>query len=195
MADEKDKEFFRMAVNLNKYRSAVLAHQTILQAIELLGGNGTIETFAILPRLLRDNIVYENWEGTHNVLLAQVQRDIRRYGISSAFFYEIEKILHSIEEESMRSTAKDESHKLAAELDEVLKMDELTAAIYFRPLMDRLTDLYYAVCLAQEGEWERREKRDRTKLRLADLFLKRHALGFEPKDISYYDDQVSRLCH
>mgnify|MGYP000450679406 CR=1 FL=1 len=39
----------------------------------MLGGNGAIESFSVLPRLLRDNVVFENWEGTHNVLLVQVQ--------------------------------------------------------------------------------------------------------------------------
>ena len=39
-----------------------------------------------------------------------------------------------------------------------------------------------------------REKKDRTKLRLAKLFFDRNVLGKEPKDIAYYDDLVSRLC-
>lgn len=73
-------------------------------------------------------------------------------------------------------------------------MDELTAAIYFRPLMDRLTDLFYSGALAAEGEWIQEEKGDRTKLRMARLFFDRHVAGREPKDIAYYDDLVSRLC-
>ena len=38
----------------------------------MLGGNGTIEDFSPLPRLYRDAMVFESWEGTHNVLCAQV---------------------------------------------------------------------------------------------------------------------------
>jgi hypothetical protein len=45
-----------------------------------------------------------------------------------------------------------------------------------------------------EGQWEIVEKKDRTKLRLAALFLNRRAAGKGPKDITYYDDMVSRLC-
>ena len=57
-------------------------------AIEVLGGNGAIETFSVLPRLLRDNVVYpENWEGSHNVLRAQVLRDCARLGVHEGFFY------------------------------------------------------------------------------------------------------------
>jgi alkylation response protein AidB-like acyl-CoA dehydrogenase len=70
--------FHRMALGLNKMRSAISAHEVVVSGIEILGGNGAIESFSVLPRLLRDNVVYENWEGTHNVLLSQTLRDCRR---------------------------------------------------------------------------------------------------------------------
>jgi hypothetical protein len=38
----------------------------------------------VLPRLYRDAIVYESWEGTHNVLVAQVLNDLRRLPILDA---------------------------------------------------------------------------------------------------------------
>jgi hypothetical protein len=57
------------------------------RGIEVLGGNGAIETFSVLPRLLRDNVVYENWEGSHNVLRAQVLRDCARLGVHEGFFH------------------------------------------------------------------------------------------------------------
>jgi alkylation response protein AidB-like acyl-CoA dehydrogenase len=186
--------FLRMAINLNKYRSAVFGHQVIMRAIELLGGNGAIESFSVLPRLLRDNVVFENWEGTHNVLLAQVQRDMRRYQVHQPFLAAVRLMLEVVREAAFKQEGLALLEGLTAELDEVLGMDEMTAAIYFRPLMDRLTDLYYAACLGVEGQWEIAEKKDRTKLKLATLFLYRRAAGKEPKDIIYYDDMVSRLC-
>jgi hypothetical protein len=192
--EERAARFLRLAINLNKYRSAVLAHDVISQAIEMLGGNGAIEDFSILPRLLRDNIVYENWEGTHNVLLAQAQRDIRRYGLDKEFISVVTKLIERLTDVEVREAAVEQVERMNAELTEVLAMDELTAAIYFRPLMDRLTDLYYAAALFAEGAWAEREKTDRTKSRLARLFFDRNVAGKEPKDIAYYDDLVSRLC-
>jgi acyl-CoA dehydrogenase len=185
--------FLRMGLNLNKYRTAVLGHQVIVQAIELLGGNGAIESFSVLPRLLRDNVVYENWEGTHNVLLAQVQRDIRRYRIHEPFLAVIRDLFQRLQTGELREVGLNHLDALRAEMEEVLAMDELTAAIFFRPLMDRLTDLYYLACMAQEAEWERREKADKSKQRLAVLFWQRRVAGREPREIPYYDDQVSRL--
>lgn len=92
-SDQQSSGFLRLAININKYRSAIYAHRTIVSAIELLGGSGAIESFSILPRLLRDNIVYENWEGTHNVLLAQLQRDIRRYQIDKPFMFVMRELI------------------------------------------------------------------------------------------------------
>jgi acyl-CoA dehydrogenase len=83
---DTDAAFFRVAVNLNKLQTSVLAHDAVNRGIEVLGGNGAIETFSILPRLLRDNVVYENWEGSHNVLRAQVLRDCARMGVHEGFF-------------------------------------------------------------------------------------------------------------
>ncbi|MCK6521045.1 acyl-CoA dehydrogenase family protein [Myxococcota bacterium] len=85
-SDEAERAFFRVALNLNKLRTAIQAHDVILRGIEVLGGNGAIESFSALPRLLRDNVVCENWEGTHNVLRAQVLRDARRLGVHQGFF-------------------------------------------------------------------------------------------------------------
>ena len=87
---EDERAFFRVAVNLNKTATAVLAHDAVNRGIEILGGNGAIESFSVLPRLLRDNVVYENWEGTHNVLRAQVLRDCLRLKVHEGFFRVLE---------------------------------------------------------------------------------------------------------
>jgi alkylation response protein AidB-like acyl-CoA dehydrogenase len=187
-------EFSRLAINLNKFRTAELAHDVIMKAIEILGGNGTIETFSILPRLLRDNIIYEKWEGTKNVLLAQALRDIRRFRYDLPFFAVVKTQFASVSEDELRQAGSDQAAQLESEIDEILSMDELTAAIYFNSWASRLIDLYYASCLASEGQWELLEKQDKTKIRLASLFFYRRVLALEPKDIAYYDDKVSRLC-
>jgi hypothetical protein len=66
-------------VNANKFVTSLAATAVVRRGIEALGGNGTIEDFSPLPRLYRDAIVFESWEGTHNVLCAQVLRDLARF--------------------------------------------------------------------------------------------------------------------
>jgi acyl-CoA dehydrogenase len=78
-ADEADAVWHRILVNANKYVTSLAATQVVHRGIEALGGNGTIEDFSPLPRLYRDAIVFESWEGTHNVLCAQVLRDLARF--------------------------------------------------------------------------------------------------------------------
>ncbi len=77
-ADEGDVTWHRILVNANKFATSIAATDACRRGIEALGGNGTIEDFSPLPRLWRDAIVFESWEGTHNVLCAQVHRDLGR---------------------------------------------------------------------------------------------------------------------
>ncbi|HEY7923527.1 MAG TPA: acyl-CoA dehydrogenase family protein, partial [Vicinamibacteria bacterium] len=75
-ATEQDVAWHRILVNANKFVTSLAATAMCRRGIETLGGNGTIEDFSPLPRLYRDAIVFESWEGTHNVLCAQVLRDL-----------------------------------------------------------------------------------------------------------------------
>jgi hypothetical protein len=74
-ASDEDVLWHRLLVNANKFVTSIAATKVVRRGIEALGGNGTIEDFSPLPRLWRDAIVFESWEGTHNVLCAQVLRD------------------------------------------------------------------------------------------------------------------------
>jgi acyl-CoA dehydrogenase len=78
-AGEDDVVWHRLLVNANKFVTSIAATKVVRRGIETLGGNGTIEDFSPLPRLWRDAIVFESWEGTHNVLCAQALRDLERF--------------------------------------------------------------------------------------------------------------------
>ncbi|MFW6063232.1 MAG: acyl-CoA dehydrogenase family protein [Chloroflexota bacterium] len=192
--DAETGHFLRMALNLNKYRSAVLAHGVVQQGIEVLGGNGAVEDFSILPRLLRDNVVYENWEGAHNVLLAQVQRDMHRYQVHEAFFALVREMLEPLPFSRLKREGVEQLEEMREQLDALLQMDPLHASIPFRVLMDRLTDLYYVACMGVEAAWENYKKKDRTKQRLAEYFFDRRVMGRSSLEIPNYAEQVSRLC-
>ena len=81
-----DLSLHRFLVNANKYVTSITASEVVHRGIEVLGGNGTIEDFSPLPRLYRDAVVFESWEGTHNVLCAQVRRDCAKLGLASVVF-------------------------------------------------------------------------------------------------------------
>jgi acyl-CoA dehydrogenase len=78
-ADPEDTAYHRILVNANKFSTSAAATSAVRRGIEIFGGNGTVEDYSPLPRLWRDAIVFESWEGTHNVLCAQVARDLERF--------------------------------------------------------------------------------------------------------------------
>jgi acyl-CoA dehydrogenase len=85
-AGDTDRAAARILTNLNKYWTSHLATSQLRAAIEVLGGNGAIEDFSVLPRLLRDSVVTEAWEGGHNVLCAQALRDASRLRLHEPMF-------------------------------------------------------------------------------------------------------------
>ncbi len=77
---------FRILLSLCKPVLTREATDLIHEAIMLLGGNGIEERFSPLPRLWRDAIVMETWEGPHNVLFTQALRDLVRYRVDPVAF-------------------------------------------------------------------------------------------------------------
>lgn len=83
-AGEDEANVFRLLVNANKYLASITGTAAVRDGIEILGGNGVIETFSCLPRLWRDAIVLESWEGAHNVLILQILRDSAKLPLMQA---------------------------------------------------------------------------------------------------------------
>ncbi|PIQ43026.1 MAG: acyl-CoA dehydrogenase [Gammaproteobacteria bacterium CG11_big_fil_rev_8_21_14_0_20_46_22] len=92
-AHEKTQLLLRLLANLNKYLSAKLSVEHIHHCLDVLAGNGAIETFSAMPRLFRDSIVCENWEGTHNTLFMQTLRDCLKLDIDRVFSSYVESEL------------------------------------------------------------------------------------------------------
>jgi alkylation response protein AidB-like acyl-CoA dehydrogenase len=103
--DVADAGFHRYLVNANKLGCSLAATDVVRGAIEILGGNGAIEEFSVLPRLLRDAVVYEQWEGTHNVLTAQVLRDLGRLGLGGTVIDRTATLLKGIADDELGQVA------------------------------------------------------------------------------------------
>lgn len=96
----------RFLINLCKYRTAIGATECTHEAILLLGGNGTIETFSILPRLYRDSMIIETWEGTHNTLSLQICRDATRFPFQKFLEERIAKKSQDLRAADLNGTAR-----------------------------------------------------------------------------------------
>jgi len=77
--EERKRRFrLRELVMLQKIVVADEAPAMIRKAISFFGGHGIMEDFLSFPRLHRDSMIMELWEGPRNVLLAQIHRDFQR---------------------------------------------------------------------------------------------------------------------
>jgi acyl-CoA dehydrogenase len=168
-ADEAGGQFFRLAVNLNKYRSSISATDVIRRGIEILGGNGAMENFSVLPRLLRDSVIFEAWEGAHNTLIAQSARDIQRRKLHEPFCAELGGWFGSLSDADWRDKGVRQVRLLRDELDSIASADEFSAGVLFKPLADRMMWLFYLACLAREAEWEEARGKEIGKRAIVDL--------------------------
>ena len=169
-ATDDERAFFRVGINVNKLRTAMLAHDIINAGIEVLGGNGAIESFSVLPRLLRDNVVSENWEGTHNTLRLQTYKDCKRLGIHAGFFRYLEPILGEARLASTR-----------AKLEAALDAPQGLATLMMRPVADELATLVHLAGLVPAGRAD-----EGVRLR-ADLTAARYLDGGPTVDAGYLE--------
>lgn len=138
---DADRAAHRMLVNLNKYWTSLRGTLVVKDAIEILGGNGAIEEFSVLPRLLRDSIVCEAWEGGHNVLCAQVLRDAARLGLHGPTFDHLAELGAPV----------DRLARVRRRFESLLAADEAFAAAHVRDVVDELRPLAWAATLVDLG--------------------------------------------
>ncbi len=157
-ANETTKKFFRLMVNLNKYRSSISATDVIRKGIEVLGGNGAMENFSVLPRLLRDSVIFEAWEGAHGTLIAQSVRDCQRNKLHEAYGETIRQTFESLADAELKARGLAKLEELLSEIETTLALDEFSAGVAFRDLADRMVYLFYAARLAVEAEYSKKSE-------------------------------------
>ncbi len=79
---------WRVMLGLCKAELTRRATRLVHECVMILGGNGIEERFSPLPRLYRDAVIMETWEGPYNVLLKQAMRDMERFGVEPVSFAE-----------------------------------------------------------------------------------------------------------
>ena len=183
-ATDLERGFQRMAVNLNKMRTAKTNREAVVNSIEILGGNGAIETFSVLPRLLRDSIVSENWEGTHNTLIMQILRDAKKYRVHDAFYAYLDGLLAG--EEICTRRGPELRGRLAeskTELDAALELPVPAASVALRTILDEACYLFWAAI--RLWELPQTDAEDTTDASLEHFFEMR-VRGQRTRDRAYF---------
>ena len=143
-ADADQAMWQRFLTNLAKYRTADALVDSLRQAILVLGGNGIVEDFTVLPRLLRDSLIIETWEGAPNTLRMQIMRDGARSGVLDRWRSEMTRALELWPADFLAAT-RDRFERAFRQTTETLSearlVDRRWAATYARRLVDRLAAL------------------------------------------------------
>jgi alkylation response protein AidB-like acyl-CoA dehydrogenase len=150
-ATDEDVLLHRFWVNVAKYVVSVQATEVVHSAVEVLGGNGAIEEFSVLPRLYRDALVYESWEGSHNVLVAQVLTDLRRLPILDVVVRWLTGLVDQVSDQGLAGSLADRRDDLAASARRCADDPEF-GAWHFRGVVDGIGILAEAALLAAAGE-------------------------------------------
>ena len=142
--DPREAMWQRFLVNLAKYRTASTLTDSIREAILLFGGNGIVEDFTVLPRLLRDAMIIETWEGAHNTLCLQILRDAARSDLLVRWRNELGSVLERWPRDFLSATRSrfDQTFRQTVELvfDEE-RDDSSWGELHARRIVDRLGGL------------------------------------------------------
>ncbi|MDQ7031085.1 MAG: acyl-CoA dehydrogenase family protein [Ardenticatenia bacterium] len=196
LADGAERAFWRFLVNANKYATAVDAGEAVHRAIDVLGGNGTIEDFSVLPRLYRDQLVLETWEGTPNVLALQVMRDFARLEIGHHVWRRLESILAEVKEPRLRAEVR--AVQVALDRLRPLVGETIGSPVHMhahaRRLVERLMRVTQAACLLREAAWECRHVSSSEKPDVVAFYVRRFLTpGYDPLHDSAWTTTLGQL--
>jgi len=187
---EKNKLLLRLLANLNKYLSALWTVDHIHHALDTLAGNGAIENFSIIPHLLRDSIVCENWEGTHNILRMQILKDILRYQIDEIFLNHLEEVISQIDEcRGHKNVLKQNIDLLKANLKRLKSSSQELQSLQIKKIVDQMATVFSALHLLSESI-DQEKKGSHSKSACFEYFSKLHLSGLE---VSYHQDFLNLL--
>lgn len=184
------KLLLRLLVNIQKYLSARWSVEHIHHALDVLAGNGTIETFSSIPRLLRDCIVCENWEGTHNVLRAQILKDISKYQIDEIYLAYMQAQINQLDQANQHTQALLAALvKFTQEMTAFRQLDVRVQALQIQFVVDRMGILFCALMLLMEATDQLKTSQSSSKLACCEYFFLLHV----NENKLFYDDNYLKL--
>ncbi|MBI4249466.1 MAG: acyl-CoA dehydrogenase family protein [Elusimicrobia bacterium] len=164
LIEEKDPSQ-DLLVPLLKYKISSLASAAVKDAQMVLGGNGMLADYSILPRLAADMTVNETWEGTHHILAAHAVKAFGRMRIRNAFWREINASIRLAEAENivqLSDCASILNHTKTALLSQIQQMKEsgpLITSLNALKLCNQIYSLFVFSLLVKEAVVDIRRKK------------------------------------
>ncbi len=171
----------RLMANVNKSVWSTRVNARMQDAAETLAGNGMIETMSSMPRLLRDGMATEKWEGSQNTMRMQVLRDVTRRDHGQVYLKVMAAIAEDIggsgHERMVLESALAECRRLLASLPGT---SEALQTLQMQRILPQLANTFAYWALVREG-LDQASEGTRRKLAAAELFRRMH-LADEPED-------------
>jgi hypothetical protein len=197
-ATSQERGFYRLLVNINKYWTSVAASLAIRSAQEIFGGNGTVEDFTIVPRLYRDSVVFESWEGSHNVLCLQALKDMTKYHLYEDYVGYLGVQLDRVTQPALlahQQVCLEQLKDVQLKLERLFTAGPEYAQTHVRRAIDQMAVLVQAVCLLTEADWELGRGLDSDKPEVLAFYFNRHLNpGYDPMDDDAYGMRLARIC-
>jgi acyl-CoA dehydrogenase len=172
--DEKGRRLYRILVPLTKFRGARGGLDLASQAVEMLGGNGYIETWST-ARQLRDAQCHTIWEGTENIICLDVLRSMAKDNAHDALLDRVDRALASVEHPALTAT-KEIVAQARREAQEVIAFlsgaDNDLRQLHARRVTAWLADLTQGALLLEHAEEELRKTGSARKAAVARFFVR-----------------------
>ncbi|MBU0991800.1 MAG: acyl-CoA dehydrogenase family protein [Proteobacteria bacterium] len=127
---QKDRFNVRELIMLQKIATTKDVLDMSRLGMSVYGGHGVMEDFSSMPRMFRDGMINELWEGPRNVLLTQIYLDFHKV----REWYSPKEFVRNIlkdSDESIVETLEEEIHQLISH-GTLLQMDEETKKVCSR---------------------------------------------------------------
>ncbi|MDO8616406.1 MAG: acyl-CoA dehydrogenase family protein [Dehalococcoidia bacterium] len=184
--DEKGRRLYRILVPLAKFRGARGGLELASQAVEMLGGNGYIETWPS-ARQLRDAQCHTIWEGAENIICLDVLRAMAKESAHDALLDRVDRALASVEHPAL-AAIKDIAVQARRDTQEVIaflaRADKDIRQLHARRVTAWLADLTQAALLLEQAEDELRQSGSARKAAVARLFVRDRLLQSPLRGIS-----------
>jgi hypothetical protein len=111
-----------------------------------------VEDFTVLPRLLRDAMIIETWEGPHNTLCLQICRDMARSDVQDRWRSEVSRALEAWPQDFLSFT-RASFERAFKQTTEVLSRERIAnrawVEMHARRAVDRMGDLLEMAWMTQ----------------------------------------------
>ncbi|MCP4962341.1 MAG: hypothetical protein GY925_24105 [Actinomycetia bacterium] len=186
------RAFCRLMANVNKAVWCTRILSRIQDAAEIMAGNGMIEQTSSMPRLIRDAMTMEKWEGSQNTMRMQVLRDIERLGYDQVFLTTITELGGEIDTSRPERAALDSAIDHCRRLfDEIRNAPFAQQTLLSQRLLVQLGDTFAYWALVREGIDQATDADDH-KLSAAELFHRQH---LEPSAGEFDDNYLALIAH